>query len=129
MKLSIITINYNNRDGLQKTVDSVVSQTYKNFEWIIVNDCSTDNSDEVIRDLLQKLPTTIAVRYLVNEQNLGKHRSWNKALTFATGDLWICGDCDDSFNAKALEIFNERWNLVCDDDKQIILSLVHRLKK
>ena len=48
MKLSIITINYNNRDGLQKTIDSVVSQTYKNFEWIIIDGGSTDGSKELI---------------------------------------------------------------------------------
>ena len=48
MKLSIITINYNNRDGLQKTIDSVVAQTWRDFEWIIIDGGSTDGSKELI---------------------------------------------------------------------------------
>lgn len=37
MKFSIITINYNNRDGLQRTTDSMLSQTWKNYEWIVID--------------------------------------------------------------------------------------------
>lgn len=48
MKLSIITINYNNNRGLQKTIDSVISQTFKDFEWIIIDEGSTDGSREMI---------------------------------------------------------------------------------
>ena len=48
MKLSIITVNLNNRDGLQKTIDSVVSQTFKDFEWIVIDGGSTDGSKELI---------------------------------------------------------------------------------
>jgi glycosyltransferase involved in cell wall biosynthesis len=96
--------------------DSVLAQTYRNFEWIIVNDCSTDDSDNVIRGLLKTVPSYVNVQYYINEKNLGKHRSWNRALKLATGDLWICCDCDDSFAAQSLEILNERWNLVSEDD-------------
>lgn len=115
-KFTLFTPCYNGAHCIQRVFDSVMTQTYKNFEWIIINDCSTDNSDEVIRGLLKTLPFSIDVRYLVNERNLGKHRSWNKALKMATGDLWVCCDCDDSFAAESLEVFNERWNLICDDD-------------
>jgi glycosyltransferase involved in cell wall biosynthesis len=48
MTLSIITINYNNRDGLQKTIDSVLTQTWKDFEWIVIDGGSTDGSKELI---------------------------------------------------------------------------------
>ena len=47
-KLSIITINYNNKQGLQKTIDSVISQTFKDFEWIVIDGGSTDGSRELI---------------------------------------------------------------------------------
>ena len=125
-KFTLFTPCYNGAHCIHRVFDSIIAQTYKNFEWIIINDCSTDNSDEVIRDLLKQLPSTIDVRYHVNERNLGKHRSWNRALSLATGDLWICCDCDDSFNAKALEIFNERWNLVCDDDNYCGINCICR---
>ena len=42
MKLSIITINFNNRDGLQRTINSVLSQSFKDFEWIVIDGGSTD---------------------------------------------------------------------------------------
>ena len=48
MKLSIITINYNNKAGLQKTIDSVIGQTWKDYEWIIIDGGSTDGSKELI---------------------------------------------------------------------------------
>ena len=48
IKLSIITINYNNKAGLQKTIDSVITQTFKDFEWIIIDGGSTVGSKELI---------------------------------------------------------------------------------
>lgn len=48
MKLSIITVNLNNCDGLQKTIDSVVSQTFTDYEWIVIDGGSTDGSKELI---------------------------------------------------------------------------------
>ena len=48
MKLSIITVNFNNKAGLQKTIDSVVSQTFRDFEWIVIDGGSTDGSRELI---------------------------------------------------------------------------------
>ena len=53
MKLSIITINYNNKEGLQKTIDSVVSQTWRDFEWIVIDGGSTDGSKELIEQYQQ----------------------------------------------------------------------------
>ena len=50
MKLSIITVNLNNQPGLQKTIESVVSQTYKEFEWIVIDGGSTDGSKELIEE-------------------------------------------------------------------------------
>lgn len=115
-KFTLFTPCYNGAHCIHRVFDSVTSQTYRNFEWIIINDCSTDDSDNVIRNLIKTLPSEINVKYFVNERNLGKHRSWNRALKIATGDLWICCDCDDSFSPKSLEILNKKWNTVCDDD-------------
>ncbi len=51
MKLSIITINYNNATGLKKTMESVLSQTYTDFEYIVVDGASIDESKELIEEL------------------------------------------------------------------------------
>ena len=50
-KLSIITINRNNAEGLRKTLESVFKQTYRDFEYIIIDSASTDDSVEVIKEL------------------------------------------------------------------------------
>ena len=55
MRLSIITINYNNAEGLRKTIESVFSQTYHDFEYIVIDGNSTDESVEVIKDYFNRL--------------------------------------------------------------------------
>ena len=55
MKLSVITINFNNRDGLRKTIESVVNQTFKDFEYIIIDGGSTDGSVEVIKEYADRI--------------------------------------------------------------------------
>ena len=54
MKLSIITVNLNNKAGLQKTIDSVISQTFKDYEWIVIDGGSTDGSKELIEKYSDK---------------------------------------------------------------------------
>ena len=56
-KFSIITINYNNKEGLRKTIESVVGQSFRDFEYIIIDGGSTDGSIEVIKEYAgKKLP-------------------------------------------------------------------------
>ena len=55
MKLSIITINYNNCDGLRKTIESVVNQTWRNFEYIIIDGGSIDGSLDVIKEFADQI--------------------------------------------------------------------------
>ena len=50
MKFSIITVNYNNRDGLLKTIESVINQTYHDFEYIVIDGGSTDGSIDILKE-------------------------------------------------------------------------------
>ena len=80
MKLSIITVNLNNRDGLQKTIDSVVSQTFKDFEWIIIDGGSTDGSKELIEQYADHFT------YWVSEPDKGIYNAMNKGIKVARGE-------------------------------------------
>ncbi len=80
MKLSIITVNLNNKEGLQKTIDSVVSQTFKDFEWIVIDGGSTDGSKE----LIEKYSDYIS--YWVSEPDKGIYNAMNKGIRVAKGD-------------------------------------------
>ena len=90
MKLSIITINFNNRHGLQKTIDSVVSQTFRDFEWIVIDGGSTDGSKELIEQHAEH------ITYWVSEPDNGVYQAMNKGIAMATGDyihFLNSGDC------------------------------------
>lgn len=90
MKLSIITINYNNRDGLQKTIDSVISQIYKDFEWIIIDGGSTDGSKELIERYADYMT------YWVSEPDKGIYNAMNKGILVSQGEYLLflnSGDC------------------------------------
>ena len=82
MKLSIITINRNNAAGLEMTLQSVVSQTFKEFEYIIVDGASTDGSVEVIK----KYEPQFAHLKWVSEPDSGIYNAMNKGIRMATGD-------------------------------------------
>ena len=91
MTLSIITINYNNAEGLRKTLASVASQTYAEIEHIIIDGGSTDNSVEVIREYESSLALSphrlIAFRLKwVSEKDNGIYNAMNKGIRMATGD-------------------------------------------
>lgn len=82
MELSIITINRNNASGLEKTMLSVVSQTYREFEYVVVDGASTDSSVDVIK----RLSSHFAHLKWVSEPDKGIYNAMNKGLRNATGD-------------------------------------------
>ncbi|MBO4690646.1 MAG: glycosyltransferase [Paludibacteraceae bacterium] len=88
MKLSIITINYNNADGLRRTVDSVAAQTYRNIEHIIVDGASTDGSVNVIREYESANHSSAHPLTVIwsSEPDKGVYNAMNKGIRKATGD-------------------------------------------
>lgn len=98
MKLSIITVNLNNKDGLQKTIDSVITQTYKDFEWIVIDGGSTDGSKE----LIEKYADYIS--YWVSEPDKGIYNAMNKGIRVAKGEyLQFLNSGDYLINDDVLE--------------------------
>lgn len=79
-KLSIITINLNNKDGLKKTIESVFSQTFQEFEYLIIDGGSTDGSKELIENNLDK------INYWVSEKDNGIYNAMNKGILKAKGE-------------------------------------------
>ena len=91
MKLSIITINYNNTEGLKKTLDSVAAQTYTSFEHIIVDGASTDGSVEVIREYENQLHITHSTIHLFwsSEKDNGIYDAMNRGIRKAKGEYTL----------------------------------------
>jgi len=78
-KLSIITINLNNSTGLRKTIESVASQTFTDYEYIIIDGGSTDGSVEIIKEFADK------ITYWVSEPDKGIYNAMNKGIMIAEG--------------------------------------------
>lgn len=81
--VSIIMPSYNTAEYISDTIESVINQTYQNWELIIVDDCSTDNTDDVVSSFKDS-----RIKYMKNEYNSGAAISRNRALGMANG-RWI----------------------------------------
>lgn len=94
MKLSIITINFNNKEGLQRTIDSVIDQTWRDFEWIIIDGGSTDGSKELIEQYQQHFA------YWCSEPDKGVYNAMNKGIKHAQGEYLLFLNSGDALYDK-----------------------------
>ncbi len=81
MKVSVITVCYNAQDTIEDTIKSVVSQTYKNIEHIVIDGLSADNTTDIINKY------TSQISYFVSEKDYGIYNAMNKAIKKSTGDI------------------------------------------
>lgn len=106
MKYSIITVNYNNKEGLRKTIESVIHQSFRDFEFIIIDGGSTDGSAEVLKEY------DAQISYWVSEPDGGIYQGMNKGIAKATGDylnFMNSGDC--FYSSEILEkVSNYQYN-------------------
>lgn len=109
MKLSIITINYNNCTGLKKTIDSVICQTWRDFEWIIIDGGSTDGSKELILSLNDNPDANLI--YWCSEPDKGIYNAMNKGVCHAVGEYLVFMNSGDAFADKdtLTKIFEEGY--------------------
>lgn len=104
MFITIFTPAYNRAALLPRLYNSLKSQQYQNFEWVIVDDGSTDNTEEVVSTFLQKQNKDVclfSIRYF-KKQNGGKHTAINYGVRVARGDLFVILDSDDSLPSDSL---------------------------
>src|ERR1035437_595442 len=101
-KLSIITVNLSNATGLRKTIESVISQTFTDYEYLIIDGGSTDGSLDIIKEFADRMS------YWVSEPDGGIYNAMNKGIAWATGDWIIFMNSGDVFrNIEVLEnVFN-----------------------
>lgn len=113
VNLTIFTPTYNRANTLPRVFKSLEMQTLKNFEWLIIDDGSTDNTEEVVNSFYSK--ASFPIRY-VKQENAGKQAAWNKAVGLANGK-YFCGlDSDDALYSKdnVKEVFENHISLLQD---------------
>ena len=99
--VSVLTTSYNRADFIGEAIESVLASTFTDFEYIIVDDCSTDNTFEIAKSYAEK---DTRIRVFQNEQNLGDYPNRNKAASYATGKYIKYLDSDDVMYAHCLEV-------------------------
>ncbi|MBE5820672.1 MAG: glycosyltransferase [Clostridiales bacterium] len=105
MKISIVTTAYNSGKTIEETIQSVLSQEYENYEHIIVDGASKDNTMEIVKKYEEKYKGKL--RY-ISEPDKGIYDAMNKGIKMATGDIIGLLNSDDKYaNNKILEIISE----------------------
>lgn len=106
-KFTIFTPAFNSVNSLPRVYESLQTQTFRDFEWLIIDDGSTDNTKELVEQW--KLKSIFPICYFYQE-NQGKHIAFNRAVKLAKGELFLPLDHDDACIPEALERFWYHWN-------------------
>lgn len=113
MIITVFTPTYNRAKLLNRLYQSLCQQTYEDFEWIIVNDGSKDNTDEVVQSFIAEKKINI---HYIRQKNGGKHRAINNGVKEAKGELFFIADSDDWLPFNAIEIVMEQYNSIKNDN-------------
>ena len=119
--VSIITPTYNCGCFIAETIESVLKQTYKNWELLIVDDCSTDNTSQIVKYYVEK---DSRIKYFKLTENMGAAITRNIAMEYAQGEFIAFLDSDDLWDERKLELqikfMNENsYNFTCTQYEQI----------
>jgi glycosyltransferase involved in cell wall biosynthesis len=116
MRFTVFTPTYNRRHLLSRVIGSLENQTLRDFEWIVVDDGSSDGTAAFLKQYAAVAP--FRMRVLLSEQNCGKHVAWNRAVSEAQGDLFVIADSDDGFVPESLQILWNTWIGIPEQERQ-----------
>lgn len=105
--LTVFTPTYNRVEKLQRTYESLLAQTSRDFEWLVVDDGSTDNTKSVVSQWIKKTKV-FPIRY-IHKKNGGLHTGYNVAIENISTELCVCCDSDDYLPNDAVETIIMTW--------------------
>lgn len=123
--ITVFTPSYNRKSYLDILYKSLLKQKGIEFEWLIVDDGSTDLTREYVKELQAKKEIDITYIY---QENAGKHVAFNNGVLNAKYELFVCIDSDDFLVDNALERIWDLWNSVKDSEENMCGLLAHRGK-
>ena len=121
--VTVVTPVYNREDTILRAMQSVERQSYKDMEYIVVNDGSTDSTEEIIIDFLHK--TTMPMLY-VKKDNGGVHTARNLGIKLARGEMYMCNDSDDESLPNAVETFVNAWKMIPKEQRNLYFEIKAR---
>lgn len=122
-KISVFTPTYNRAYILGRTYTCLKNQTFGDFEWVLIDDGSTDGTKELVRTWIDEGEIDIIYKY---KENGGRFSAYNEACELFNGELMVFLDSDDLFIENALEIIYESWEKI--DDKEAVSGIVGNMK-
>ncbi len=127
MQLSIITINYNDQEGLEDTFKSVFTQTHQQFEYVVIDGGSTDSSKELIEQYADKID------YWVSEKDTGIFNAMNKGIKAAKGDYLLFLNSGDTFYnyevlANAVQQISNAYQIYYGDVQRVFNDGTKKIK-
>ena len=121
--LTIFTPTFNRRNTLKACYESLKNQDFLDFEWIIIDDGSSDDTESLIKSFNSDSPFKIQYHY---QKNQGKHTAWNKALSMCKSEFFMCLDSDDMLIPNCLSSLCSKdgyLNSIRNDEKIIGLRM------
>ncbi len=115
MRITVFTPTYNRAYTLPKLYDSLKKQTFHDFEWIVIDDGSTDDTEDLFKKIIAENPF-FPVIYKKTE-NGGKHRAINRGIHLANGEMTVIMDSDDWLREDALELIDKYEKEIPENDK------------
>ncbi|EJR45446.1 glycosyltransferase family 2 protein [Bacillus mycoides] len=114
IRVTVFTPTYNRAHTLYRVYNSLSKQNVMCFEWIIVDDGSTDNTQEVVRGYMEEAP--FKINYYKKE-NGGKHTALIEGVKYANGELFLIADSDDEFESNTIETFLKYYDGINENEK------------
>jgi len=118
---TVFTPSYNRAWSLPRVFNCLKTQTIKDFEWIIVDDGSTDNTRELVEQWQQLAEFSIIYHW---QPNQGKHIAYNTVASLAKGELFTNIDSDDEIIPEALETMAKRWGVVAEEQRKYVSGIM-----
>ena len=110
VEITVFTCTYNRLATISRTYESLLSQTHKNFEWVIVDNGSTDDTISYLKSIEHNAPFPIRIHR--RETNTGFQNAYNKGIAMANGEFYICLDSDDACVPESLTRLMEIWHSI-----------------
>lgn len=121
--ISVFTPTYNRSELLNDLYESLKKQTSKNFEWLIIDDGSTDNTEQVVNDFI--IENILNINY-IKKANGGKHRTINLASDYALGDYIFIVDNDDTLIPEAIAIGEKYLEKINENIAGVVFRLMYK---
>lgn len=124
--LTFFTPSYNRAKFLPRLFDCLKAQTNRNFVWILVCDGSSDNTDDVAKELLDQ---EVFPMLYISKENGGKHSAFKVALESTKTEFFICMDDDDMYSKDSVNTFLQEWDRINNEGKSAEIGAIRTLAR